>query len=128
RVARARDLPGEPFPAELLLRLKHMILSHHGTYEFGSPRLPMTPEAIALHHLDNFDAKVHSFTRDIREDPNAGSAWTPFNPTTQRRLFKGTVNGAEAMYSPTLEAVEYTTRGGCRLLDLTLARAARSNT
>ena len=53
----------------------------------------MTPEAIALHHLDNFDAKVHSFTRDIREDRNAASAWTPFNQSLQRRLFKG---GADA--------------------------------
>jgi 3'-5' exoribonuclease len=85
---RVPDLTGEPFPTELLLRLKHMILSHHGTYEFGSPKLPMTPEAIALHHLDNFDAKVHSFTRDIRDDRTAGS-WTPFSPSLQRRLFKG---------------------------------------
>lgn len=91
--AKVPDLTGEPFPAELLLRLKHMILSHHGTYEFGSPRLPMTPEAIALHHLDNFDAKVHSFTRDIREDRNGTSAWTPYNQNTQRRLFKGLQEG-----------------------------------
>ena len=49
KAAKVPDLTGEPFPKELLLRLKHMILSHHGTYEFGSPRLPMTPEAIALH-------------------------------------------------------------------------------
>jgi 3'-5' exoribonuclease len=88
QVKRVPDLTGEPFPTELLLRLKHMILSHHGTYEFGSPKLPMTPEAIALHHLDNFDAKVHSFTRDIRDDRTAGS-WTPFNQAMQRRLFKG---------------------------------------
>jgi 3'-5' exoribonuclease len=106
KVARVPDLTGEPFPPVLLLRLKHMILSHHGTHEFGSPRLPMTPEAIALHHLDNFDAKVHSFTRDIREDRNAASAWTPFNPSLQRRLFKGSVDGSEPLYSPTLEAVE----------------------
>jgi 3'-5' exoribonuclease len=92
KVAKAPDLTGEPFPAELLLRLKHMILSHHGTYEFGSPRLPMTPEAIALHHLDNLDAKVHTFTRDIREDRNASSAWTPFSQSLQRRLFKGTTS------------------------------------
>src|SRR5262249_24914034 len=65
KVARVPDLTGEPFPKELLLRLKHMILSHHGTYEFGSPKLPMTPEAIALHHLDNFDAKEHSSTPAI---------------------------------------------------------------
>jgi 3'-5' exoribonuclease len=87
--ARARDLTGEPFPPELLLRLKHLILSHHGTHEFGSPRLPMTLEAIAIHHLDNFDAKLHAFAREIREDANAGSAWTPFNPSLGRRLFKG---------------------------------------
>lgn len=102
KAAQVPELTGEPFPVELLLRLQHMILSHHGTYEFGSPKLPMTPEAIALHHLDNFDAKVHSFTRDIREDPNQTSAWTPFNQALQRRLFKGLVNGSEAPYSPTL--------------------------
>jgi len=106
KVAKVPDLTGEPFPTELLLRLKHLILSHHGTYEFGSPRLPMTPEAIALHHLDNFDAKVHSFTRDIREDRNQTSAWTPYNQSLQRRLFKGSTNGAEPLYSPTLDPVD----------------------
>ncbi len=106
KVARVPDLTGEPFPRELLLRLKHMILSHHGSYEFGSPKLPMTPEAIALHHLDNLDAKVHSFTRDIREDRNQTSAWTPFNQSLQRRLFKGVTEATEPMYSPTLETVD----------------------
>jgi 3'-5' exoribonuclease len=105
KAALVPDLTGEPFPAELLLRLKHMILSHHGSYEFGSPKLPMTPEAIALHCLDNLDAKVHTFTRDVREDRNQASAWTPFNQSLQRRLFKGTTDG-DAQYSPTLESVE----------------------
>jgi 3'-5' exoribonuclease len=91
KAARVPDLTGEPFPRELLLRLKHMILSHHGSYEYGSPKLPMTPEAIALASLDNLDAKVHSFTREIREDKNQTSSWTPFNQSLQRRLFKGTV-------------------------------------
>src|SRR5262249_33112801 len=59
RPPQAASPPAPPSPAELLLRLEHLIVSHHGTYEFGSPRLPMTPEAIALHHLDNFDAKLH---------------------------------------------------------------------
>jgi 3'-5' exoribonuclease len=103
KVRQVPDLTGEAFPAELLLRLKHLIVSHHGTYEFGSPKLPMTPEAIALHYLDNFDAKVHSFTRDIRDDPNTASAWTPFNQSTQRRLFKGQPADSESLYSPTLE-------------------------
>jgi 3'-5' exoribonuclease len=106
KAARVPDLTGEPFPTELLLRLKHMIVSHHGSYEFGSPKLPMTPEAIALHCLDNLDAKVHSFTRDIREDRNQASAWTPFNQALQRRLFKGSVEGTDGVYSPTLEPVE----------------------
>lgn len=87
--SKTSQLTGEPFPQELLLRLKHLIVSHHGTHEFGSPRLPMTPEAIALHYLDNFDAKLNTFTREIREDGNQGSAWTPFNQTLQRRLYKG---------------------------------------
>src|SRR5438477_310754 len=95
KAAKVPDLTGEPFPPELLLRLKHMILSHHGAYEFGAPRLPMTPEAIALHYLDNLDAKIHSYTRDIREDRNGGSAWTPYNQNTQRRLFKGLREGSE---------------------------------
>jgi 3'-5' exoribonuclease len=88
-VRRVPELTGDQFPPELLLRLKHLIVSHHGSYEFGSPKLPMTPEAIALHYLDNFDAKLHAFTRDIREDPSTASAWTPYNQALQRRLFKG---------------------------------------
>jgi 3'-5' exoribonuclease len=89
KVELTADLTGEPFPAELLLRLKHMIVSHHGTHEFGSAKLPMTLEAIALHYLDSLDAKVHAFTREIRDDPFRESSWTPFHPNLGRRLFKG---------------------------------------
>jgi 3'-5' exoribonuclease len=106
KAAKVPDLTGEPFPFELLLRLKHMTLSHHGSYEFGSPKLPMTPEAIALHCLDNLDAKVHTFTRDIRDDRNQATSWTQFNQSLQRRLFKGTADGTEALYSPTLESTD----------------------
>ena len=49
---------GQPFPDRLLVELKHMIVSHHGEYEYGSSKLPMTLEAIALHYLDNLDAKL----------------------------------------------------------------------
>ena len=48
KVAEAQKLSGEPIPAETVLRLKHMIVSHHGEYAFGSPKLPMTLEAVAL--------------------------------------------------------------------------------
>lgn len=85
----AGELLGEPIPQELVLELKHLILSHHGTYEFGSPKLPMTPEAIALHHLDNLDAKIHNFSRTIRDDLNQDSTWTPYDHGLSRKLFKG---------------------------------------
>lgn len=80
---------GQPFPTETLLRIKHMIVSHHGSYEFGSPKLPMTPEAIALHYLDNLDAKINEFQSLIDSDPNSDSVWTPYNPNLQRKIFKG---------------------------------------
>ncbi|MFN0056763.1 MAG: 3'-5' exoribonuclease YhaM family protein [Planctomycetales bacterium] len=89
KIAEVERLTDEPFPAELTLRLKHMIVSHHGTYEFGSPKLPMTPEGIALHHIDNLDAKVHEFSRDIADDPNPLASFTPFNARLDRKLFKG---------------------------------------
>jgi 3'-5' exoribonuclease len=93
KIAEVERLTGEDFPAETALRLKHMILSHHGEYAFGSPKLPMTPEAIALHYLDNLDAKIHEFTRSIEEDPNSGSNWTPYSQRLERKLYKGQMNG-----------------------------------
>jgi 3'-5' exoribonuclease len=89
KIVEVEKLTKEPFPTELALRLKHMIASHHGSYEHGAVRLPMTPEAIALHHLDNLDAKVHEFARSIADDPNTGSNWTPFFQRIDRKLFKG---------------------------------------
>jgi 3'-5' exoribonuclease len=89
RIPRVAALLDEPFPEELRLRLEHMIVSHHGAYEFGSPKLPMTPEAIALHHLDSLDAKVHAFTRDIREASAGAGSWTPFDASLNRRLYRG---------------------------------------
>jgi len=89
KIQKVVELTKEPFPQELEWRLKHMILSHHGSYEFGSPRLPMTPEAIVLHMIDNLDAKLHEFTRAIQDDPNSNSHWTLFIPRLDRKIFKG---------------------------------------
>ncbi|MBS0262264.1 MAG: HD domain-containing protein, partial [Planctomycetes bacterium] len=89
KIAQTEKLMGEPFPLETTLRLKHLVLSHHGTYEFGSTKLPMTPEAIAVHYIDNLDAKVHEFSRDIADDPNQQASFTPFNARLDRKLFKG---------------------------------------
>jgi 3'-5' exoribonuclease len=94
KVAEAERLSGESVPLETVLRLKHMIISHHGQYEYGSPKLPMTLEAVALHQLDNLDAKLHNFAQQMREDPNVESAWTHFHPQLGRKLFKGSPTGS----------------------------------
>jgi 3'-5' exoribonuclease len=92
KVREAERLSGEPMPHETVLRLKHLIVSHHGEYDFGSPKLPMTLEAVALYCLDNLDAKIAAFTQQLRDDPNVDSPWTNFNPNLGRKLFKGSRN------------------------------------
>ncbi len=64
------DESGEPFPQKTVDLLQHMVLAHHGTLEFGSPRLPAIPEAFVLHYLDNLDAKVWMTTHHIDSDPD----------------------------------------------------------
>lgn len=83
---RARQVPG--FPPEKLNLLRHMILSHHGEYAFGSPKLPMFAEAQALHYIDNLDAKMNDFAKLIAEDRNPESDWTEYSRQLERRLYK----------------------------------------
>ena len=71
KVREAERLSGEPVPRETVLRLKHMIVSHHGEYDFGSPKLPMTLEAVALYCLDNLDAKLHPLYDEYWAGKNA---------------------------------------------------------
>jgi 3'-5' exoribonuclease len=89
KISDAERMLNQTFPRELELRIKHMILSHHGSYSHGSPRLPMTPEAAVLHQIDNLDAKAYEFVHTIADDPNGESHWTPFLPRIERKLFKG---------------------------------------
>jgi 3'-5' exoribonuclease len=91
----AERLSGEPFPVELLLRLKHIVVSHHGQYEFGSPKLPMTLEAVALHYLDNLDAKLFTVGQLIREDVNSDSDWTTYQPALGRKFYKPSLGEAD---------------------------------
>lgn len=88
KIEEAEKLAGESFPRETALRLKHMIVSHHGRYDFGSPKVPMTPEAIALHLLDDLDAKINHFENILNDDANPG-AWTSYHPGLGRKLFRG---------------------------------------
>jgi len=84
---------GKPFPEELRWALQHIVLSHHGSYAFGSPKLPAIPEAIAIHYLDNLDAKVHMFLAEIENHPDDASHWTNYNRALETKIFKPDVMG-----------------------------------
>ena len=74
----------EGFPQELGLQLLHLILAHHGEYEYGSPRRPKTLEAFILNHADDIDAKANVFTR-LRGE--SSEAWSEFNRVLERFLY-----------------------------------------
>jgi 3'-5' exoribonuclease len=78
----------EGFPEEMALLLKHMIVSHHGTREFGSPEPPMTLEAIVLYYLDDLDAKVTGI-RAFMDREESDAAWTSYHRLLERFFYKG---------------------------------------
>lgn len=75
------------FPADLALELEHLILSHHGARDLGSPVLPMTPEAFVLAAADDLDAKMHQVRRHVANDPGAGP-FTSYHRYLERVLLK----------------------------------------
>lgn len=75
------------FPADLRLRLEHMILSHHGERELGSPVEPMTAEAFILSSLDSLDATLHQVRRHVEDDRSEGD-FTAYHPRLGRVLLK----------------------------------------
>jgi len=90
-------VPG--FPEELKVLLEHLIISHHGEYEFGSPKLPMFPEALMLHYMDDLDSKMESMRAQFEREAEFDSPWTSYNPSLARPLLnpkkfieKGLVN------------------------------------
>ncbi|HYM11082.1 MAG TPA: HD domain-containing protein [Bryobacterales bacterium] len=84
--AKAAAVPG--FPPKLKTLVEHLILSHHGHYEFGSPKLPMFPEALLFHYLDDLDSKLESMRATIAGDPNIDGDWTVYNASLERPLLK----------------------------------------
>jgi 3'-5' exoribonuclease len=70
------DATTEPFPPKLRLLIEHMLLSHHGKLEFGSPKLPMTPEAMLLSALDDLEAKFQTLRNEFAAAKTAGRAAT----------------------------------------------------
>ncbi len=100
------------FPAGKALRLKHLIISHHGQYEFGSPKRPKFLEAFALHLIDDLDAKMNGLGRYMEKDRQEG-AWTDYNRMFERYLLKNLIpedegvkeshpsdNGQKALFTP----------------------------
>ncbi|MFN9370244.1 MAG: 3'-5' exoribonuclease YhaM family protein [Planctomycetia bacterium] len=77
------------FPAETTVRVKHMIASHHGQLEFGAPKVPMTLEALALHHLDHLDAKLASVIHLMQTEATVDGGWTQYQQSQGRKFFRG---------------------------------------
>ncbi|MGH9714242.1 MAG: 3'-5' exoribonuclease YhaM family protein [Candidatus Acidiferrales bacterium] len=75
------------FPVPLAVLVEHLILSHHGTHEFGSPTLPQTREAVALHFVDDMDSKMAAM-RATLESPAGSDDWTDRNPSLRRALLR----------------------------------------
>ncbi len=74
------------FPAELKTLLEHLIISHHGQYEFGSPKLPMFPEALLLHYMDDLDSKMEAMRAHFEREADLDSPWTSYNASLGRPL------------------------------------------
>ena len=81
-----RALPD--FPPRLRTLVEHMVLSHHGALEFGSPKVPLYPEALVLHYLDDLDAKLECMRRLVDNDRQVEGHWTPYNQQLERVVLK----------------------------------------
>src|SRR5258708_24099801 len=86
------------FPPKLRILLEHLILSHHGQLEYGSPKVPMFPEALLLHHIDNLDSKMESMRVSLERDRQFDGHITAYNSALERSVLKKDryLNGAPA--------------------------------
>jgi 3'-5' exoribonuclease len=80
------EIPGFPRPLQTLI--EHLIISHHGQYEFGSPKLPMFPEALMLHYLDDMDSKIQGMQNILERDASIEGNWTGYLAQLGRPLLK----------------------------------------
>ena len=77
----------ENFPKEMEFQLKHIILSHHGKLEYGSPKRPATLEAQLVHHLDDMDSKINSIQTHMKAE-NSASRWTGHHRAYDQYYYK----------------------------------------
>ena len=87
---------GEKIPRNVIDVLQHIILAHHGEYEFGSPRLPSTPEAIAVHMIENMDAKLMMSLTATRGEGVPDGSWTEYQKAFNGKLYRPDVAPADA--------------------------------
>ncbi len=98
------------FPQELGMLLKHIVLSHHGEYEFGSPKRPKIQEAIIINYLDDLSAKINNFQATLKKENVAAGEWTGFSKMHDRYLYRQTeYNGPQGGVE---EAEEKRSAGG----------------
>lgn len=79
-------------PAETAMLLRHLVLSHQGTREFGAVMEPQTPEAIALHYIDQLSSQIRPAIEDIRKTRARGTVFR--GPTSMRHLYAPEVDGS----------------------------------
>lgn len=77
------------FPLELAILLKHLLLSHHGQYEYGSPKRPKTLEAVVLNFIDDLDSKINGVRTHLEKEPASETGWTQYHRLYDRYFFKG---------------------------------------
>ncbi len=98
------------FPAELAMLLKHIMLSHHGEYEFGSPKRPKIQEAIVLNYLDDLAAKINNFQATLKKEQVAEGKWTGFSKMHDRYLYRQTAYPASTEESEDVEEKRHTSK------------------
>ncbi len=79
------------FPKDLAIQLKHLLISHHGQYQWGSPRKPMTLEAILLHYLDNLDAKLAGVQQFLRKEAQGRLRSSRYHPFFEQYFYAPSV-------------------------------------
>ncbi|MBN2809192.1 MAG: HD domain-containing protein [Deltaproteobacteria bacterium] len=99
------------FPAATLMLLEHLILSHHGEYEYGSPKRPKTQEAILLNFIDDLDAKITAVNSHMKAAKNTEAEWSDFHRLFGRAFYLGSQerlleSGSEEVPSPELPSAE----------------------
>jgi 3'-5' exoribonuclease len=103
-----RALPD--FPPKLRALLEHLVLSHHGALEFGSPKVPLYAEALLLHYLDDLDAKMECMRRLVEDDRQVEGHWTPYSPQLERVVLKKLKYLAEGVPEPVAPPAEAPSR------------------